>query len=168
MDQEVASRHPEGTGPVDRAEQPAHAEHTEHPRHDHDALAAVFRALAEPARLQIVHSLSGGEQRVTDLTGKLGLAQSTTSAHLATLRGCGLVNVRSQGRASYYSLATPALVALVHHAEELIDHGLHVVVHDHGDAINESATPPSSGTQEGGPHPTGTPSSDSQPAGAQD
>lgn len=103
----------------------------EHPRHDHDAVVAVFRALAEPARLQIVHSLTGGERRVTDLVEDLGLAQSTTSAHLATLRGCGLVNVRSQGRSSYYSLTTPALVALVHRAEELIAEGLHVVAHDH-------------------------------------
>ena len=112
---------------------PAVPEHSEHPRHDHDAVAAVFRALAEPARLQIVHSLSSGERCVRDLVAELGLAQSTTSAHLGTLRSCGLVAARAEGRSSYYSLTTSALVTLVHSAEDLLAHGLHVVVHDHGD-----------------------------------
>ena len=103
----------------------------EHPRHDHDALAAVFRALAEPHRLQMVHSLSAGERRVTDLVTEIGLAQSTISAHLGVLRSAGLVDVRSQGRSSHYSLTTSALVELVHHAEDLLDEGLAVVVHEH-------------------------------------
>ncbi len=105
----------------------------DHPRHDHDALAAVFKALADPARLQIVHSLADRERRVTELVADVGLAQSTTSAHLSVLRAAGLVAARSEGRSSYYSLTTPALVALVQHAEDLLAHGLHVVVHDHDD-----------------------------------
>lgn len=109
-----------------------------HPRHDHDALAAVFRALAEPHRLQIVHSLSGGERRVTDLVGEIELAQSTISVHLGVLRSAGLVDVRSQGRSSYYSLTTSALVDLVHHAEDLLDEGLAVVVHDHETAAGSA------------------------------
>lgn len=117
-------------------------EYGAHPEHDHDALAAVFRALAEPARLQIVHRLEAGEQRVTDLAAAIGLAQSTTSAHLATLRAAGLVAARSEGRSSYYSLTTPALVALVQHAEHLLDHGLHVVVHAHDDAAHDYAAEP--------------------------
>lgn len=90
-------------------------------RGDHDAVAAMFRALAEPARLQIVHTLSTGERCVRELVTELGLAQSTTSAHLATLRTCGLVSARTQGRSSYYSLTTPALVALVHNAADLLE-----------------------------------------------
>lgn len=102
-----------------------------HPQHDHDAVAAVFRALAEPHRLQMVHSLAAGESRVTDLVDEIGLAQSTISVHLGVLRSAGLVDVRTQGRASYYALTTSALVDLVHHAEELLDQGLAVVVHEH-------------------------------------
>lgn len=102
-----------------------------HPWHDHDAVAAVFRALAEPHRLQMVHSLAAGERRVTDLVAEIGLAQSTISVHLGVLRSAGLVEVRTQGRSSYYSLTTSALVDLVHHAEALLDQGLAVVVHEH-------------------------------------
>lgn len=102
-------------------------------RHDHEAVAAVFRALAEPVRLQIVHSLSDGERRVVDLVSEVGLAQSTTSAHLAVLREAGLVAPRAVGRSTYYSLTTGSLGALVHRAEELLDEGLHAVVHRHED-----------------------------------
>lgn len=102
-----------------------------HPGHDHAAVAATFRALAEPARLTIVHALADGEARVTDLVATLGLAQSTTSAHVAVLRDAGLVLSRTAGRATYYRLATPALLTLVERAEELLDEGLHAVVHEH-------------------------------------
>src|SRR5579859_1186344 len=71
--------------------------------------AALFRSLADPARLAIVRSLAAGEARVVDLTGQLGLAQSTVSKHLACLRECALVDVRPAGRASVYSLAQPGL-----------------------------------------------------------
>jgi ArsR family transcriptional regulator, cadmium/lead-responsive transcriptional repressor len=82
--------------------------------------AALFRSLADPARLAIVRSLAGGPARVTDLTKQLGLAQSTVSGHLACLRDCGLVTVRAAGRASVYSLAQPALPRLLAAAEELL------------------------------------------------
>ena len=74
---------------------------------DVDLTAAVylFRGLADPARLAIVRHLTLGEHRVVDLTAHLGLAQSTTSAHLACLRDCGLVSSRTVGRASVFSLA---------------------------------------------------------------
>lgn len=82
--------------------------------------AALFRSLGDPARLAIVRRLAAGQARVTDLTGELGLAQSTVSKHLACLRDCGLVAVRAKGRASVYSLAQPALAGLLTAAEELL------------------------------------------------
>src|SRR4051794_26435377 len=60
-------------------------------RADLSAAVALFRGLGDATRLAIVHELAGGERRVVDLTGVLGLAQSTVSAHLACLRDCGLV-----------------------------------------------------------------------------
>jgi len=61
--------------------------------------------LGDPTRLAILRHLMLGAHRVVDLTGHLGLAQSTVSAHLACLRDCGLVTSRPQGRASMFSLA---------------------------------------------------------------
>ena len=82
---------------------------------------ALFRSLADPARLAIIQHLSAGEARVVDLTGVLGLAQSTVSSHLACLRDCGLVDVRPAGRASVYSLRQPALLGLLAAADAVLE-----------------------------------------------
>ena len=88
---------------------------------DAAAAVALFRGLADPARLAIVRHLALGEQRVVDLTSHLGLAQSTVSGHLACLKDCGLVTARAEGRASLYSLARPELMDLLAVAERLLD-----------------------------------------------
>lgn len=88
---------------------------------DPTAAICLFRSLADPARLTILRHLALGEHRVVDLTAHLGLAQSTTSAHLACLRDCGLLSVRTVGRASVYSLAVPAeLMGLLAAAERVL------------------------------------------------
>ncbi|HEY8651744.1 MAG TPA: metalloregulator ArsR/SmtB family transcription factor [Dermatophilaceae bacterium] len=84
------------------------------------AAACMFRSLGDPTRLAIVQHLALGEHRVVDLTGHLGLAQSTVSAHLACLKDCGLVTSRPQGRASMFSLVHPELLALLSAAEKLL------------------------------------------------
>ena len=89
-------------------------------RADLRAASALFRSLGDPARLAILRQLAGGDARVVDLTGMLGLAQSTVSKHLACLRDCGLVTVRAAGRASVYSLAQPALLEVFTAAEAVL------------------------------------------------
>lgn len=85
------------------------------------AAACLFHGFSDRSRLSIVQHLALGEHRVVDLTGHLGLAQSTVSKHLACLLDCGIVNVRAQGRASVYSLAHPeATLDLLAVAERLV------------------------------------------------
>jgi DNA-binding transcriptional ArsR family regulator len=81
---------------------------------------ALFRSLADPARLAIVQRLGRGEARVVDLTRSLGLAQSTVSKHLACLRDCRLIDFRTEGRQSFYSLTRPELIDLLRSAELLL------------------------------------------------
>lgn len=86
-----------------------------------DAAACLFHGFGDRSRLAIVQHLLVGEHRVIDLTGHLGLAQSTVSRHLSCLLDCGIVKVRAQGRASLYSLAHPeATMALLAAAEQLL------------------------------------------------
>jgi DNA-binding transcriptional ArsR family regulator len=88
---------------------------------DPAAAVCLFRSLADPARLAILRHLALGEHRVVDLTTHLGLAQSTTSAHLACLRDCGLVSSRTVGRSSIYTLAVSGeLMDLLGAAERLL------------------------------------------------
>lgn len=81
---------------------------------------ALFRGLADPARLAILRQLASGEARVVDLERRLGLAQSTVSAHLGCLRECGLVDFRAVGRQSFYSLSRPELMDLLASAEAVL------------------------------------------------
>jgi DNA-binding transcriptional ArsR family regulator len=83
--------------------------------------AALFRSLADPARLAIVRRLAEGEARVVDLTADLGLAQSTVSKHLGCLRDCRLVDYRAEGRQSFYFLAVPELLDLLRAAEQVLE-----------------------------------------------
>jgi len=83
--------------------------------------ACLFNGFSDRSRLTIVQHLALGEHRVVDLTGHLGLAQSTVSKHLACLLDCGIVTVRAQGRASVYALAHPeATLDLLAAAERLL------------------------------------------------
>ncbi len=81
---------------------------------------ALFHGLSDATRLAIVRRLAAGEARVVDLTERLGLAQSTVSAHLACLRECGLVVGRPEGRQMFYSLTRPELMDLLAAAETLL------------------------------------------------
>ncbi len=85
-----------------------------------DSAVALFRSLSDAARLAIVQRLAAGEARVADLVAELGLAQSTVSAHVACLRGCGLVVGRPEGRQVFYSLTRPELLDLLASAETLL------------------------------------------------
>ena len=82
---------------------------------------ALFRSLGDETRLRILARLAAGEARVVDLTGELGLAQSTVSKHLACLRDCGLVTSEPAGRASVFRLAQPALAEMLAAAETVLD-----------------------------------------------
>jgi len=66
--------------------------------------AALFHALSDPIRIEVLGLLAGGERCVCDLTAALDVAQSRLSWHLKTLKDAGLVSDRRVGRWSYYTL----------------------------------------------------------------
>jgi ArsR family transcriptional regulator, cadmium/lead-responsive transcriptional repressor len=85
------------------------------------AAVTLFHSLSDPVRLRIIRLLSDGERRVVDLTHELGLAQSTVSGHLASLRSAGLVDAHPHGRSTFYALAKPELWELLAAAERVLD-----------------------------------------------
>lgn len=70
-----------------------------------DLIADRFKALAEPARLQILNALKEGELTVTDLVEETGLGQANVSKHLQILLGAGFVARRKDGLYVRYRLA---------------------------------------------------------------
>ncbi len=79
-----------------------------------EALAARFKALADPSRVAIVNRLARAEDVcVCDFIGTLGLAQPTVSHHLKVLRQAGLVEVaRKRGTWVHYRLVPEAVSEL--------------------------------------------------------
>ncbi|MBI5090577.1 MAG: winged helix-turn-helix transcriptional regulator [Actinobacteria bacterium] len=80
---------------------------------DDDALAALAKALAHPARIRIVRMLAEQASCVTGIVvDEIGLAQSTVSEHLRVLRAAGLVRGEVDGPRTRYCLDRNGLARL--------------------------------------------------------
>lgn len=73
-----------------------------------EQVLAVGRALADPARIQILRRLAAGAASLTELAELTGLVKSTAHHHLSQLRAAGLVTVSGNARAYRYTLAAEA------------------------------------------------------------
>lgn len=74
----------------------------------------VFRLLASPVRLRIMHALAHHEMSVGDLARAMGLSLSRTSHQLALLRRMKLVASRDEGRLAFYRATDDFVGHLVH------------------------------------------------------
>ena len=94
---------------------PMPAQGTKHAPLSVDAIelvAARFRTLGEPIRIQLLQALQRGERNVSDLVAAVGSTQSNVSKHLRILQDAGLVGRRQDGNSVYYSIADPTVFAL--------------------------------------------------------
>jgi ArsR family transcriptional regulator len=71
-----------------------------------DQLALLFKALADPTRVQMLHMLKAASEPicVCDFTAAFDLGQPTVSHHLARLKDAGLVSSFKRGVWSFFSL----------------------------------------------------------------
>jgi len=77
-----------------------------------DSVAARFRILGVPLRLQILNELADGERTVSDLVEATGSTQPNVSKHLTTLLAHRLVKREKRGNSAYYTVADPAVFEL--------------------------------------------------------
>ena len=90
---------------------PAKADSVDVP--DDDALAAMAKAIAHPARIAILRLLAHRETCATgDVVAEIPLAQSTVSEHLRILREAGLVQGEIEGPRTRYCVNVNGLAAL--------------------------------------------------------
>lgn len=68
-------------------------------------VAERFKALAEPARLHLLHTLKSGDCTVAELVAETGLTQANVSKHLQILYDKGFVVRRKDGLFTVYRLA---------------------------------------------------------------
>ena len=71
-----------------------------------DDYTAMFKALADPLRLRLLHMLPTEQEKralcVCDLAEKLGVSQPCLSHHLNILRTAGLVGFQKDGCSAFY------------------------------------------------------------------
>ncbi len=79
-----------------------------------EATAALFAALADPARVRIVNLVATSDVPVCacHLIEPLGLAQPTVSHHLKRLVDAGLLEREQRGKWAYFSLTPEASTRL--------------------------------------------------------
>ena len=76
-----------------------------------DDVGAVFAALADPTRREVVRSLAARPGlTASSLAGELPMTRQAVAKHLSALSGAGLVTARREGRETRYTL-TPAPLA---------------------------------------------------------
>src|SRR5919197_1973464 len=75
-----------------------------------EATAALFAALADPARVRIVNLVATSDEPVCacHLIEPLGLSQPTVSHHLKRLVEAGLLDREQRGKWAYFSLTPEA------------------------------------------------------------
>ena len=76
-----------------------------------ESTAAVYRALADPARVKIVNLLATSGEAVCacEFEPALGLAQATVSHHLKKLTDAGLLEREQRGKWAYFSINREAM-----------------------------------------------------------
>lgn len=83
--------------------------------------AKMFAALANPSRLNILEHLSKGSASVNDIAEAVGLKQSMTSQHLASMLTAGVVVYEKNGNSRMYSLRGPRIARIIELVEEFYE-----------------------------------------------
>ena len=86
--------------------------------------ADFFKALSNPARIQILELLRGGELSVTRLQAKLKIDPSSVSQHLSVLRHKNIVYARKAGTTVYYAVRDPEIFELLDVARKIFNNQL--------------------------------------------
>ncbi len=74
-----------------------------------------FKAIGHPVRQSIMeHLYKVGDVTVHELVGKLNLAQSTVSHHLAILKKAQVVKAKEKGTETLYSVCCPTISKCCH------------------------------------------------------
>jgi rhodanese-related sulfurtransferase/DNA-binding transcriptional ArsR family regulator len=90
----------------------------------YDQFSRIGRALASPARLEILDLLSQGEKPVEQIAAHTRLGIKNASAHLRALREARLVESRKESPYVLYRLADEAVLRLVRELQGLARHRL--------------------------------------------
>lgn len=89
------------------------------PTQDATTYAEWFACLAEPTRVRLLHAIASAGRATTvgELTGQLGISQSTCSHHVRKLAEVGFVRVRKDGKNTIVTVNAACCTGLPHAAD---------------------------------------------------
>lgn len=90
---------------------------------DLSSLAEIFKAIGDPGRLRIVHSLLEREFCVHELAENIAMTPSAVSHQLRLLRALKLVKRRRDGQRIFYSLDDKHISTILSQALEHVREG---------------------------------------------
>jgi DNA-binding transcriptional ArsR family regulator len=70
---------------------------------------AVFKALSDPSRREVLRLLAHGERTAGELAERFDMTKPSMSHHFAVLKEADLIRSRREGQQIYYSLNTTVL-----------------------------------------------------------
>ena len=81
----------------------------------YDGLAKLMKALANPARLEIIEMLSQGEKNVEGIVQATSLTFANASQHLQVLKNNNIVKSRKEKQYVFYSIINDEFLSLYQH-----------------------------------------------------
>lgn len=79
----------------------------------------IFKSLSDGTRLEIIEFLKDGERCVCEIIPSIGKAQSTTSKNLDVLYRAGILERRTDGKKTLYSIKHSEIFQLMREADSL-------------------------------------------------
>jgi DNA-binding transcriptional ArsR family regulator len=83
---------------------------------------AIFKALADPTRRQILHLLADREMTAGDLAEHFEMTKPSMSHHFSVLKDADLIRSRREGQLIWYSINTTVVQDLLAWAMDLLAH----------------------------------------------
>ena len=81
----------------------------------------LFKGLADHSRLLILTSIMEKPKTVSEIVQITKLSQPNTSAHLACLLDCGLLQREKKGREVFYGISGKEIVAIFREAKKVLE-----------------------------------------------
>ena len=79
---------------------------------EHNSSDAVFRAIADPTRREILTLLRGGQQTVGEIAGNFSVSRPAISKHIRLLHSTGLISTQQVGTSTVCRLNAEPLQAV--------------------------------------------------------
>jgi len=84
---------------------------------------AVFKALSDPTRREILRLLSHGEKTAGELAERFDVTKPSMSHHFAVLKEAGLITSRREGQQIWYRINSTVAQDVIAWVMELVDRG---------------------------------------------